>query len=207
MKRLYKFGIVAGVFFTLSLICYVIVVGMGWFYNRLIDPEDNVFLTAAVVTTAPIFALIGLFCLCQPSSTGRGGADNADPCLGKVLFVVFAVLVISAGILQAVGGVIFLVAGGLGGSSQALSYGIPAGLFGLVGGALCFCSMLICGLGVAEDRYIEGHDDFCSCESCACDCFGRHRQPLRTVRIGAAVSETVDEPDKEGGEDEETRLD
>ena len=174
MDRIFKFGIVAIVFLSISLISFLIVLGLGWYYNREIDSDDHIFTAGIAVTTVPIFALmvLGIF---LPLSA------KLD-CLAVIFWVILVIIVISTGIFEIIGGVILLVAGGLGESSQAIAFGISAGVFGLVSGAAFFCSMIVFGVCFGCDSCSA--EEFCCC--CSCDCFRyktKTRQQPRRVDV------------------------
>lgn len=121
--------------FLFSFVAYVIVIGVGWALNVQIYTGNSLILASCIVTTIPVLAvLVYFFTLLQCGNDSKVTAAAAICAL---------VTVIIAGFFEVIGAIMFIVAGVQlkDESSQALSYGVTAGVFGLIAGICCCCSV------------------------------------------------------------------
>lgn len=123
--------------FVFSFVAYVIVIGVGWAFNQIYT-GNSLILGSCIVTTIPVLAIVGyLFALSQ-----FGNDSKVTAAAGLCAIVT----VIIAGVFEVIGGIMFIVAGVQlkDESSQAFSYGVTAGVFGLIAGICCCCSVSCC---------------------------------------------------------------
>jgi len=124
--------------FIFSFVAYVIVIGVGWALNQQIYTGNSLILGSCIVTTIPVLAVLGYcFTLLQ-----CGDDSKVTAAAGLCALVT----VIIAGVFEVIGAIMFIVAGVQlkDESSQALSYGVTAGVFGLIAGICCCCSVACC---------------------------------------------------------------
>ena len=130
------------VLFAISVVCYGIVMGVGW-YLWWANQDNSFILAAAIVSSVPGLGIISYFCsaitikvkCCEEYSLIKCG-----------IFTIEA----SAGLLQIVGAALFIyavvVSSELSESPNPLALGISAGVFGTIGGCAyiisegCFCA-------------------------------------------------------------------
>ena len=142
MKREFRlkfFGSGTTIAICISAICYAIVMGVGWALQRMV-PNEQLILAAAILTTLPIVftASYLLFTLkfLQSCSFDTRLKDYAK------IFVFITELL--AGILEIVGGVLFMAAGvDLRNQSNVLAFGISAGVFAIISGVACICAQFL----------------------------------------------------------------
>ena len=132
-------GAVIVVFFVISFCAYVVAIGVGWSLARNVYPDDGWFTAAAVVTTIPMFAVIGYIC----SLVFIGCASDKTlviNCIGACAMITY----FAAGILEFTGAILFIIdaTNVKDDSTQAFTYGLVAGIFGLIASVSCSCSII-----------------------------------------------------------------
>lgn len=131
------------VLFAISVVCYGIVMGVGW-YLWWANQDNSLILAAAIVSSVPGLGIISYFC---SAITIKVKCCEEHSLIKCGIFTIEA----SAGLLQIVGAALFVyavVASGsaLSESPNPLALGISAGVFGTIGGCAyiisegCFCA-------------------------------------------------------------------
>ena len=119
---------------VLSSFCYCVTLGTGWPFYRKIVPHDHCALAAAIISTIPIVAFfVYIFFDWNFGRLVRRLQEGAP--VNQCELVCFISIGLVVGILEAIGGIIFLatVAG-----ASVKTLGIVAGISGLLSGC-SFC--------------------------------------------------------------------
>ena len=124
-----------------SFAFYAITMGVGWALNQNVYPGNSLVLGAAVVSTIPVFAVLGytyLVCLF--------GKENAIEGIGGCVLIVQGV----ATVFEVIGGILFIAAGATlkEENPNILAYGVSAGVFGILAGITCCCAQSCCYMAV-----------------------------------------------------------
>ena len=133
-------GAVVIVFFVISFCAYVIAIGVGWSLARNVYPDDGWFTAAAVVTTIPMFAVIAIGYICSLVFIGCASDRTlVINCIGPCAMII----TFAAGVLESIGAILFIIGATnvKDDSTQAFTYGLVAGIFGLIASVSCSCSI------------------------------------------------------------------
>ncbi len=127
--NVYICGIIS---FNVSFVAYAITTGVGWTLDQQVFPDQPAIRAAAIMSTIPVCAVVGYFFLFAAC-----GSDNVNPCAGLIMFS----CVFLSGLCAFIGGIIFIAAGAQLDDKHLVAYGVSAGVFGLIAGFSCCCSV------------------------------------------------------------------
>ena len=127
---------ISTILLTMAIICYAIVMGVGWVLAIREEPGQPLILAGAIVSTIPVLSLVSYLCFAFTFS---------EACEDGFL-VKFGVLSIQscAELVQMIGAALFIVAGATLNNPTVLAYGVSAGVFGMIGGCCCILSQCYC---------------------------------------------------------------
>ena len=131
--------------FSVSTVCYIITMSVGWFLSRDVIPENHLALAAAIVSTVPLFAIYGATQFL--SKCGVIGKELQDCCAFIVLCVECC-----AAIFEIAGGILFLIVGIHADDNRIKAFGISAAIFGFLSGFSCGFALLCCCCGINMDE-------------------------------------------------------
>ena len=135
-KREMFFGSGTAIAICISTICYAIVMGVGWSLQRMI-PDETLITSAAILTTIPI-VLTASYLLFTLRFLESCSFDTRLKDCTKIVVFIAQVL---AGILEIVGGVLFMDGSvSLRNQDNVLAFGISAGVFAIISGLACICA-------------------------------------------------------------------
>ena len=124
------------VLLTITIICYAIVMGVGWVLAIREEPGQPLILAGAIVSTIPVLSLVSYLCFaftfseaCEDDSYIKFGIYTIQSC---------------AGLVQMIGAALFIAAGATLNEPNVLAYGVSAGVFGMIGGCCCIVSQCCC---------------------------------------------------------------
>ena len=139
--------------FLISFVAYFIAIGVGWAFSQQLYPGNHLILGGAVLTTIPVLAVFGYLW-----ALGTFGKDSTVTAMAGCC-AVFTVSI--GGLLELIGAILFIAAGVQlkDESSQALSYGVAAGVFGLIAGITCCCSVGCCCAATQQNDGRETNKD------------------------------------------------
>lgn len=122
------------VLLVISLVFYVIAMGVGWGFDQMAPPVAGTIpvRAGAIVSTIPVFAVVVLIFLACLLGLDNVNAIATSCAIGIVLF---------AGVFEFVGGILFIVAGVQAGDPRALAFGVSAGVFSLLAG-VTYCGTI-----------------------------------------------------------------
>ena len=128
---------------VMAIICYTIVMGVGWGVFAIQEtPGEPLILAGAVVSTIPVLSLVSY--LCFAFTFCKEHKDNS--------YIRFGIITIHlcAGLVQMIGAALFIAAGANPVSLSAFFLGVPAGVFGMIAGSCfiysqCCCFVYMCG--------------------------------------------------------------
>lgn len=127
---------------TFSFAFYVVTMGVGWALNQNVYPGNSLILGGAVVSTIPVFAVLG-----YAYSARVCGMDNAllESIGGCILVVQCA-----ASVFEVIGGILFIAAGATlkEENPNILAYGVSAGVFSILAGITCCCAQCCCCMAI-----------------------------------------------------------
>lgn len=134
-----------------SFIAYFVAIGVGWsLYGNVY--ESNLILGAAAVISIPLISVFAA--LCVRDCWG----------VGEVCFHVTKGILFLAGLFECVGAILFFVVAGTqkNEDSRILAYAVSAGVFGIIAGLCCFCSVASCFYSdsVRESNSRRPEDDY-----------------------------------------------
>ena len=112
------------VMFIISFTCYAVVMGVGWSLQQMLPMAVPLVTVAAIVSSIPALAVaayIWLLCVFN-KSCDEGG-----------FFCLFIVEML-AGVIEIIGGILFIAAGATTNDPTVLARGVPAGVFALIAG-------------------------------------------------------------------------
>lgn len=126
--------------------CYIITIGVGWALRVNILNGSTLIFGAAITTTIP--AVGALVTLLFGIMFAQGPEDAPKPFL-IVCTVLLYCIVLSAGLFEIVGAILFITAGVVlkDEGSKVLAYSMSAGIIGLTGGLACCFSTACCVAG------------------------------------------------------------
>ena len=127
--RIYICGAVS---FAISFVAYTITMGVGWALDQQVFPNQPAIRAAAIMSTIPVIAVMGYFIL-----VAMCGSDNVNPCAALIMFS----CVLLSGLFEFIGGIIFIAAGAQLDDKRLVAFGASAGVFGLIAGFSCCCSL------------------------------------------------------------------
>ena len=127
----------------IAIICYAIVMGVGWVLATRESPGEPLILAGAIVSTLPALSLASYLCFaftffeaCEDDSCIKFGILTIHSC---------------AGLVQMIGAALFIAAGATLNEPNVLAYGISAGVFGMIAGSCCICSQCCCAAYMCGD--------------------------------------------------------
>ena len=129
---------------VMAIICYTIVMGVGWGVFAIQEtPGEPLILAGAVVSTIPVLSLVSY--LCFAFTFCKEHKDNS--------YIRFGIITIHscAGLVQMIGAALFIAAGATLNEPNVLAYGVSAGVFGMIGGCCCICSQCCCFVYMCGD--------------------------------------------------------
>lgn len=129
----------------IAIICYAIVMGVGWVLATRETSGEPLILAGAVLSTLPALALASYLCF---AFTFLKACEDEDSYIIK-----FGILIIQscAGLVQMIGAALFIAAGATLNDPNVLAYGISAGVFGMIAGSCCICSQCCCAAYMCGD--------------------------------------------------------
>ena len=148
MRRTLACTVVGVVLFIISLMCHVIVMGVGWalYLRHALSGCALVQSTVSVVFVALYLNYALMYCtdITAWSETG------------KAIVTCLAVLEMFAGFIQILAAIQFIYAGFTFVGPNVFAYGVSAGVCGIIGGCAGFCSQvcfctLLCTPNTRED--------------------------------------------------------
>ena len=135
-----------------SFVFYVITMGVGWALDQTVFPINSTIRAGAIISTIPVIAIVGYIII-----IAMFGSDNVNPCAGLCMIS----LLLLAGLLECIGGVIFIVAGAQASNDRILEFGLSAGIFGIFAGCSCCCSLSACAAAFRRRKNGGGeHSDY-----------------------------------------------
>ena len=135
-KREMFFGSGTAIAICISTICYAIVMGVGWSLQRMI-PDEPLITSAAILTTIPIVFTASYLLFTLRFLESCSFDTRLKDCTKIVVFIAQLL----AGILEIVGGVLFMDGSvSLRNQDNVLALGISAGVFAIISGLACICA-------------------------------------------------------------------
>ena len=127
----------------MAIICYTIVMGVGWVLAIRDTPGEPLILAGAVVSTIPVLSLVSY--LCFAITFCKEHKDNS--------YIRFGIITIHscAGLVQMIGAALFIAAGANPVNLSAFFLGLFAGVFGMIAGSCFICSQCCCFVYICRD--------------------------------------------------------
>ena len=142
------FGFFCAIFwFCVSLVCYIITMGVGWAVAQIDFPGSSTIRAGAIISTIPVVAVVGFIIL-----VGVFGYENVNPCTGLCMVT----LVLFAWVFEFIGRMIFIAFGAHQGDARVLAFGVSAGVLGILAGCSCWCSLSACPDGKKKRDHGDG---------------------------------------------------
>ena len=124
------------VLLIIAIMCYAIVMGVGWVLAIRESPGEPLILAGAIVSTLPVLSLTSYLCFAFTFFE----ACEDDSCIKFGIFTIQS----CAGLVQMIGAALFIAAGATLNDPDVLAYGISAGVFGMIAGSCCIFSQCCC---------------------------------------------------------------
>ena len=127
-----------GVLFVTSNACWVIMMAFGWIFFALLPQENQLVYAAVIVSSIPAYTVVlYFFYICAYTDCKNWfRTRGALRCLLGVEMV--------AGVIELVGGALFIAAGATLNDPNILAYGVCAGVFGVIAGVTNILSRSCC---------------------------------------------------------------
>ena len=138
------------IMFLISTISYCITMGVGWALSRSVVPDNHAALAAAVISTIPVFAVIGCIYFIQ-----KFGDLAEEWGIGTQVkggsFACLVCIELFAAVFEVIGGLIFVIVGVGAEDNRIKAFGISAATFGFCSACSCCCGLICCCLQVTDD--------------------------------------------------------